>query len=78
MLTDPQQIREWGKTARAKDWLVGIFLLGWAVILLWPLAVHPEHGPMPAVAQDTDFLITHLPISRYVHESIARDGILPL
>ena len=54
-----------------KTWLVGIFLLDGRLILLWPLVDPSRPRPYAAVTQDTDFLITHLPIARYVHDSIA-------
>ncbi len=55
-----------------------ILLIAWAVILLWPLVSHPERGPMPRVVQDSDFIIVHLSVATYIHNSLVQYGQIPL
>jgi hypothetical protein len=53
-------------------------LLIWAILNLLPLVTHPDNGPMPLVAQQTDFFDTHLPITRYVHDTLTQYGYAPV
>ncbi|HEX7566987.1 MAG TPA: hypothetical protein VF355_00320, partial [Anaerolineaceae bacterium] len=53
-------------------------LLFWALLNLFPIISHPEQIPMPLVVQDSDFVITHLPVAVYVHNNLAQYGQIPL
>ena len=54
------------------------FLSGWmilpaiglAAVLLWPLVLHPNHTPMPPVAQNSDLVISHLPNAQYLRRAL--------
>ncbi len=58
--------------------LIPALLIAWAILNLWPLVSHLDQAPMPRVVQDSDFLISHLPFARYVHDNLAEYGHIPL
>ncbi|MGH2522937.1 MAG: YfhO family protein [Anaerolineales bacterium] len=48
------------------------------LLLLWPLALHPNFVPFAPRARFSDLLISHLPNALYLRDSLARYGQWPL
>ncbi len=61
-----------------KRGLVATSILLWAIIILWPVVIHPDQAPRPYAIFETDFELIHWPTIQYIHDNLVNYGRFPL
>jgi hypothetical protein len=57
---------------------LGLLFLGWALLLLWPVLLHPNQPLMAPGAQFSDLLISHWPNAEFLRQSLFTYRQFPL